>query len=125
MIRPARAIISYPKRLLEPVTHPRPLIALLTCMCTAACGTSDGTIPVVIARGDTPGQQLIDFAARADIGRFRLAKPSHDFDPATSPEVLLDGWSTPEPAGDSGAWFAWAISERSQLQLQLLDPERT
>ena len=81
--------------------------------------------PVAIARGEAPGQQLIDFAARADSGRFRLAKPSHDFDPATSREVLLDGWSIPEPAGDSGSWFAWAISERAQLQLRLLDPERT
>ena len=107
------------------MTHPRPLIGLLTCIFTAACGTSDGTIPLAIARGETPGQRLIDFAARADIGRFRLARGSHDFNPATSPEVLLDGWSTPEPAGDSGSWFAWAISERAQLQLQLLDPERT
>ena len=94
-------------------------------MFTAACGTSDGTIPVAIARGETPGQQLIDFAARADSGRFRVAQPSHDFDPATSREVLLDGWSTSEPADDSGAWFAWAISERAQLQLRLLDPQRT
>ena len=103
---------------------PRLTTALLACVLTAACGSSDGTIPVVIARDDPPGQRLIDFAARADSGRFRLAEPGYDFDPALSREVLRDGWSTPEPA-DDGSWFAWAISERAELQLRLLDLERT
>ena len=109
------------------MTHPdpRPIIALLACVLVAACGTSDGTIPVTVARGDTPGQRLIDFAARADSGRFRLAETAYDFDPATSRGILLDGWSTPEAADDGGSWFAWAISERAQLQLRLLDLERT
>jgi len=109
------------------VAHPDrpPIIALLACVLAAACGTSDGTISVTVARGETPGQRLIDFAARADSGRFRLAEPAYDFDPATSQGVLLDGWSFPEAADDDGSWFAWAISERAQLQLQLLDPERT
>ena len=103
----------------------RLIIALLAYVLTAACGTPDGTIPVAVARGDAPGQRLINFAARADIGRFLLAEPGYDFDPATSREVLLDGWSTPETADDGNSWFAWAISERAQLQLRLLDPERT
>ena len=94
-------------------------------MLTAACGTSDSTIPVAIAEGDAPGQRLIDFAARADSGQFRLAEPAYDFDPASSRAVLLDGWSIPEPAADGSSWFAWAIGQRAQLRLRLLDPERT
>ena len=104
---------------------PRPIIALLTCVLAAGCGTSDGTVPVAVARGDAPGQRLIDFVARADSGRFHLAQPGYDFEPAASREVLLDGWSNPEPADDGNSWFAWAVSERAQLQLRLLDAENT
>ena len=102
----------------------RLIITLLTCVVTAACGGSDGTVPLAVALGEPPGLRLIDFAARADSGVFRLARPHHDFDPTGSRDGLLEGWSAPEPA-DDGNWFAWAISARAKLQLQLFDPERT
>lgn len=103
---------------------PRPITALLISMLAAACGTSDGTIPMAVARDEAPGQRLIDFAARADGGSFRLGEARSDFGPATSRQLLLDGWSSPESApDDADSWFAWAISERAQLTLRLLDPE--
>ena len=119
-------VVLYPKRQHKHVTHRalRPIIALLLSVLMAACGTSDGTIPVAVARGEPLGQHLIDFAARADSGSFRLAEQSHDFNPGASREVLLDGWSAPESANDGRSSFAWAISERAELRLRLLDPNR-
>ena len=90
----------------------------------AGCGGLDGTVPVAVARGDTPGTRLIDFAARADVGVFRVVRSDFDFDPTASREVLLDGWSMPEPSDDGRSWFAWAVSKRAQLQLQLFDFEQ-
>ena len=104
--------------------EPGLLIALLAWVLTTACGTPDGTVLVAIAKGDAPGQRLINFEARADSGRLLLGVPGYDFEPAASREVLLDGWSNPEPTDDGSSWFAWAISERAQLQLRLLDQER-
>ncbi len=104
--------------------EPGLIIALLACVLTTACGTSDGTVLVAIAKGDAPGQRLIDFEARAESGRLLLGVLGYDFDPAASREILLDGWSPPEQADDGSSWFAWAISERAQLQLRLLDRDR-
>lgn len=103
----------------------RLFVALFVVSAGAACGGDSTSIPVTAAQENIPEQQLVDFAARAEGGVFRLEAADYDFDPATSREVLLDGWSTPEPATDERPWFTWATSQQAQLQLRVFDIERT
>ena len=103
----------------------RLFVALFIFSIGAACGGDNTSIPVTAAPGNAPGQRLVDFAARAEGGVFRLEGAHYDFDPSTSLGVLLNGWSTPEPATDEREWFTWAINEQAQLQLRVFDVDRT
>tara|TARA_B100001123_G_scaffold444924_2_gene595063 strand:+ start:2894 stop:5374 length:2481 start_codon:yes stop_codon:yes gene_type:complete len=97
-------------------------IYFFICNFAVACSLSDDSISVHLSDTDPTGQELVLFSNRTEAPIIRHARSRHDFDRHTD---IISGFSTPEHSPNGEIDFAWAIEQKVEVKLTILDSEST